>query len=101
LAAEIGMDCESNDIQPRSVKLIDHVPDDLVAVLGNHADAVPLAKMLQEVVIRPRKLKRVRFDAVHIGIVAADHPADKVNFHFAAPIETSPRLPTRKERPRE
>src|SRR5262249_24321499 len=58
------------------VELVNHKANDLFPLLGNHADAVPLAQAAEEVFFGPRVLKAVLFRLQHFRHIAANHPAN-------------------------
>ena len=68
-------DCEIEDMEARSVELVDHERDDGVPDFGDHPDAVPLPETTGEVLVQPGKLESLLLDRKHFGHVAADHPA--------------------------
>ena len=47
-----------------------------LALLGHHADAVPLAQAAEEVFLRPGEVEAELLGLKHLRHVAADHPAD-------------------------
>lgn len=74
--AELGTHPEVEQMEPGAVEFIDHEPDHPFFVLSNHADAIALAKGLEEILLGPRVIKASAFDGEHFGHVAPDHPAD-------------------------
>src|SRR5207248_9923962 len=54
---------------------VDHEADDLLALLGDHADAVPLAEAAKEVLFGPGVLEALLLGLQDLGHVPADHPA--------------------------
>ena len=58
-AAVGGVDGEVEDVQLVLVQLVDHEADDLLAVLGDHADAVALAEAAEEIFLGPGVLEAV------------------------------------------
>ena len=75
-APAVGVDGEVEDVQLGLVQLVDHEADDLLAVLGDHADAVALAQAAEEVFLGPGELEALLLGLQDLGHVAADHPAD-------------------------
>ena len=76
VATDFGGDGKVQNLQPRLVQFVDHEADDLVIVLRDHPNAVPLAEAAEEVFIRPGKLKAGRFDAKDFLHIAANQPAN-------------------------
>src|SRR5438132_10355334 len=98
------MNGEVEDVQLRLVQLVDHEADDLLALLGHHADTVALAQAAQEVLLGPGELEALLFGVQDLRHVAANHPADvdahlfllcPVNAHVA-PLLPSSRSPERR-----
>jgi len=48
---------EVEDVELVLVQLVDHEPDDLLADLGDHADAVPLAEHAEELLLAPGEIE--------------------------------------------
>src|SRR5262249_1568246 len=71
-----GVDGKVEDVQLGLVQLVDHEADDLLALLGDHADAVALAQAAEEVLLGPGELEALLLGLEHLGHVPADHPAD-------------------------
>src|SRR5207249_6731685 len=67
---------EIQNVQLRLVQFVDHEADDLLALLGDHADAVALAEAAEEVFLGPGELEALLLGLEDLGHVAADHPAD-------------------------
>src|SRR5262249_58586816 len=67
---------EVEHMQLGLVQLVDHEPDDLVFVLGDHADAVPLPQAAEEVVLGPGEVEAAVLGAQNLRHVSPDHPAD-------------------------
>ena len=70
------MDGEIEHLQSGLVQFIDHEADDALAVLRDHADAVPLAKDAEEFLLAPGKFKPGVLDGKDLGHVAPNHPAN-------------------------
>ncbi len=73
---ELGMGGEVEDLELVLVQLVDHEPDDPLAVLGDHADAVPLAEDAEKLLLAPGILEAGVLDGQNFGHVATDHPAN-------------------------
>ena len=58
------------------MQLVDHESHDPLVVLGDHADAVPLAEMSEEVLLGPRLLETRSLDLQHLGHIPTYQPAD-------------------------
>ena len=69
-------DGEVEDVQLGLVQLVDHEADDPLAVLGHHADAVPLPQAAEEVFLGPGELEALLLGPQDLRHVPADHPAD-------------------------
>lgn len=74
--SELGAHPEVEQMEPGAVEFIDHEPDHPFFVLSDHADAIALAKGLEEILLGPWVIKAAAFDGEHFGHVAPDHPAD-------------------------
>src|SRR5262245_32889651 len=90
------MDRKVEDVQLGLVQFVDHEPDDLFALLGDHADAVALAEAAEEIFLGPRVLEALLLGVQDFGHVAPDHPADMHADLFllrlvSAHSDTSPR----------
>ena len=102
---------EVEDVQLGLVQLVDHEADDALALLGDHADAVALAKAAEEVLLGPGVLEALLFGLQHFRHVPAYHPADvdadllllcPVRTHFedsSPPLARHARDPLRGRRP--
>ncbi len=86
---------EVEDVQLVLVQLVDHEADDLLALLGHHADAVALAQAAQEILLRPGVFKTLLLRLQHFRHVPTDHPPDmhanlfllrSVRAHSLAPL---------------
>ena len=66
--------CEIEDMQSALVQLVDHEADHPVAMLGHHANAVPLPQAAYKVLFKPRELEAAALDVEHLRHVAANHP---------------------------
>ena len=70
------MDGKVDHMQTGLVQLIDHESHHGITMLGDHADAVPLAEALHEILFGPRKLEAGRLNAQNVAHVAANHPTN-------------------------
>jgi hypothetical protein len=69
------------------VQFIDHEADDLVVMVGYHADAIASPQATDELVFRPGKLEALAFYFENFSHIAPDHPAD-VQTSFLLRIRT-------------
>src|SRR5262249_39679479 len=72
--SELGMSGEIQDVDLVPMQLVDHEADDALAVLSDHADAIPLSQDAKELFLAPRIFKACVFDREDLGHVATDHP---------------------------
>src|SRR5690606_5733334 len=75
-ATEFRGNRKVEDVEPRLMELVDHEPDDALAALGDHANAVALPQAADEVFFEPGKFKAAALDVEHLRHVAADHPTN-------------------------
>lgn len=77
---------EIQNVKLRFMKLINHESNDFLVALGNHADAVSLAKATEEVFFRPWELEALMLDLQNFRHIPADEPSDlnlkTVSFRF-------------------
>ncbi len=79
LSAHLWRRCKIEHLNLSSTQLINHEPNNLVIVLGYHANTVSLAKTINKIVFQPRKLGACCFYGQNFGHIMADHPP---NMHF-------------------
>src|SRR6185437_7920749 len=79
------MDGEVQELQLLLVQLIDHETDDLVSLLGDHADAVALSQDLEKILFSPAVREAISFDLEDLFHIASDHPAD-VDLNSLVPL---------------
>ena len=78
LLLQVRMDSEVEDMQVILVEFIDHEPDDLLVVLGHHADTVSLTQATNEIFFGPGELETAALDFQDVRHIPPDHPANMV-----------------------
>jgi hypothetical protein len=73
-SAHGGVNSEIQQMQTRSVQLVDHEPVDAVILLDHHADAISLTEASEEVVLCPGKLETGPLGSHDLGHVPTNHP---------------------------
>ncbi len=76
LASVVAVDGKVKNVQSVLVQFVDHETDNLVIAFGDHADAIALPETADEIILGPRELETITFDAEHVGHIATNHPAD-------------------------
>ncbi len=81
-SSQVGVGGEIEQLESCLVQFVDHESDDPLVVFGDHADAVALPEVSEEIFLGPRLLKIRLLDLHHLGHVPPDQPAN-LDFQLA------------------